>query len=67
LIKSSDPAADGADRGEGRPHQPGEPELPSEQIQAKIEKDRALWYKHADGLKTAAVEAVRVAKTAKRC
>jgi hypothetical protein len=47
---------------EGKPHQPGEPELPPEQIQAKIERDRALWYKHADGLKTAALEAVRVAK-----
>jgi hypothetical protein len=51
------PAAD-----EGKPHQPGEPELPPEQIQAKIEKDRALWYKYADGLKTAALEAVKVAK-----
>jgi hypothetical protein len=47
---------------EGKPHQPGEPELPPEEIQAKIENDRALWYKHADGLKTAALEAVRVAK-----
>jgi hypothetical protein len=47
---------------EGQPHQPGDPELPPEQIQAKIEKDRALWYKHADGLKAAALEAVRVAK-----
>ena len=47
---------------EGKPHQPGEPELPPEQIQAKIEKDRALWYKHADELKTAALEAVRVAR-----
>ena len=47
---------------EGKPHQPGEPELPPEQIQAKIEKDRALWYTHADGLKTAALEAVRIAK-----
>jgi hypothetical protein len=47
---------------DGKPHQPGEPELPPEQIQAKIEKDRALWYKYADGLKTAALEAVRVAK-----
>ena len=47
---------------EGKPHQPGEPELPPEQIQAKIEKDRALWYKHADGLKAAALEAVQVAK-----
>jgi len=47
---------------EGKPHQPGEPELPPEQIQAKIEKDRALWYKNADGLKAAALEAVKVAK-----
>lgn len=47
---------------EGKPHQPGEPELPPEQIQAKIEKDRALWYKYADGLKAAGLEAVRVAK-----
>lgn len=47
---------------QGKPHQPGEPELPPEQIQAKIEKDRALWYKHADGLRSAALEAVRVAK-----
>ncbi len=48
---------------EGKPHQPGEPELSPEQIQAKIEKDRALWYKHADGLKAAALEAVQVAKS----
>jgi hypothetical protein len=48
---------------EGKPHQPGEPELPPEQIQAKIEKDRALWYKHADGLRAAALEAVQVAKS----
>lgn len=47
---------------ESKAHQPGEPELPPEQIQAKIEKDRALWYKHADGLKAAALDAVQVAK-----
>jgi hypothetical protein len=47
---------------EGKPHQAGEPELPPEQIQAKIEKDRALWYKYADGLKAAALDAVKVAK-----
>ncbi len=49
--------------GEGKPHQPGEPELPPEQIQARIEGDRALWYKHADGLKAAALEAVQVARS----
>ena len=47
---------------EGKPHQPGDPELSPDQIQAKIEKDRALWYKYADGLKTAALDAVRIAK-----
>jgi hypothetical protein len=47
---------------EGKPHQPGDPELPPDQIQAKIEKDRALWYKYADGLKAAALDAVKVAK-----
>jgi hypothetical protein len=47
---------------QGKPHRPGDPELAPEQIQAKIEKDRALWYKHADGLRTAALEAVMVAK-----
>jgi hypothetical protein len=47
---------------EDKPHQPGEPELSPDQIQAKIEKDRALWYKYADGLKTAALDAVRIAK-----
>ena len=47
---------------EAKPHQPGDPELSPDQIQAKIEKDRALWYKYADGLKTAALDAVRIAK-----
>jgi len=47
---------------EGKPHQAGEPELPPEQIKAKIERDPALWYKYSDGLKTAALEAVKVAK-----
>jgi ABC-type transport system substrate-binding protein len=47
---------------EGKPHQAGDPELSPDQIQAKIEKDRALWYKYADGLKAAGLEAVRIAK-----
>jgi hypothetical protein len=48
---------------EGKPHQPGDPELSPAQIQAKIEKDRARWDKYADGLKIAALDAVRIAKT----
>jgi hypothetical protein len=47
---------------EGKPHHPGEPELPPAEIQAKVEKDRALWNKHADQLKAAALNAVKVAK-----
>ena len=47
---------------EGKPHQPGDPELPPAQIQAKLEQDRALWYKHADGLKAAALDAVKIAR-----
>lgn len=47
---------------EGKPHKPGDPELPPEQIQAKIEKDRALWYRYADGLRAAALEAVSTVK-----
>ena len=40
---AQDSAPHGAGRDEGKPHQPGDPELPPDQIQAKIEKDRALW------------------------
>jgi hypothetical protein len=47
---------------EGKPHQPGEPELPPDQIKAKIDKDPALWYMYADGLKAAALESVKIAK-----
>jgi hypothetical protein len=47
---------------EGRPHQPGDPELPPDQIKAKIDKDPALWYKHADELRAAALESVKIAK-----
>ncbi|HLG60015.1 MAG TPA: hypothetical protein VI485_32040 [Vicinamibacterales bacterium] len=47
---------------EGRPHQPGDPELPPDQIKAKIDNDPALWYKYADDLKAAALESVKIAK-----
>lgn len=47
---------------EGKPHQPGEPELPPDQIKAKIDQDPALWYKYADGLRAASLEAVKVAR-----
>jgi hypothetical protein len=44
------------------PHKGAEPELPAEQIQAKIDQDRALWNKYADGLRDAALNSVKVAR-----
>ena len=44
------------------PHKGAEPELPPEQIQAKVEQDRALWNKFADGLRDAALRSVNVAR-----
>jgi hypothetical protein len=60
---AQDSAAGGAGRRRGEAASAGQPELSPAQIQAKIEKDRALWYKYADGLKIAALDAVRIAKT----
>jgi len=45
-----------------QPHKGAEPELPPEQIQAKIDQDRALWNKYADGLREAALGSVKVAR-----
>jgi hypothetical protein len=47
---------------ENKPHKGGEPELPPEQIQAKVEQDRALWNKYADGLRDAALSSVKIAR-----
>jgi len=41
---------------------PGGPELTPAEIEAKIKKDPALWGKHADGLKDAALESLKVIK-----
>jgi hypothetical protein len=38
------------------------PELPPAEIQAKIDKDRALWNKYADGLRDASLESLKIAK-----
>ncbi len=38
------------------------PELPPAEIQAKIDKDRSLWNKYADGLRDAALESFKIAK-----
>jgi hypothetical protein len=45
-----------------KPSKGAEPELSPEQIQAKIDQDRALWNKYADGLRDAALSTVKVAR-----
>jgi hypothetical protein len=42
--------------------EPGGPELTPAEIEAKIKKDPALWAKHADGLREAALESLKVIK-----
>jgi hypothetical protein len=42
---------------------PNAPELSPDQIQAKINQDRALWNKHVDELRDIALEALATAKT----
>jgi hypothetical protein len=42
--------------------QPGGPELTPAEIAAKVKKDPALWAKHADGLREAALESLKVIK-----
>ena len=51
-----EPAKDNA------PHKGAEPELTPAQIQAKIDEDRSLWNKYADGLRDAALSSVKVAR-----
>jgi hypothetical protein len=41
------------------PHKGAEPELSPAQIQSKIDEDRALWNKYADGLREAALSSVK--------
>ena len=45
-----------------KPNKGAEPELAPEQIQAKVDQDRALWNKYADGLRDAALTTVKVAR-----
>jgi hypothetical protein len=47
---------------ENKPNKGAEPELPPEQIQAKIDQDRTLWNKYSDGLREAALNTVKVAR-----
>ncbi len=53
-----------APAGQTRVNQPGKPapELSTAEIQAKIDGDRALWNSHADQLRLAAVEALKIVK-----
>jgi hypothetical protein len=50
--------------GTERVNVPGKPapELSTAEIQAKIDGDRALWNTHADGMRLAALEAVKIVK-----
>jgi hypothetical protein len=41
---------------------PGGPELTPGEIEAKVKQDRALWNKHADGLRIAALESLKIAR-----
>jgi len=45
-----------------KPNKGAEPELTPEQIQAKVDQDRALWNKYADSLRDAALTTVKVAR-----
>ena len=42
---------------------PGGPELTPAEIEAKVKKDPAAWNQHADGLRTAALESLKIIKT----
>jgi hypothetical protein len=51
--------------GAERKNEPGKPapELSTAEIEAMINADRALWNKHADGLRVAALEALQLVRT----
>lgn len=42
--------------------EPGGPELTPAEIEARVRKDPALWAKHADGLREAAIDSLRIIK-----
>ena len=42
---------------------PGGPELTPAEIEAKVKKDPAAWNQHADGLRIAALESLKIIKT----
>jgi hypothetical protein len=43
-------------------HEPGGPELTPAQIEAKVKQDPAAWNQHADGLRMAALESLKIIK-----
>jgi hypothetical protein len=63
LLKITRPIAPPGD--EGLAPVPGKPapELSPSEIQAKIDQDRGLWNKYADGLRVASLESLKIAKT----
>ena len=62
LLKMKRPVAPSGE--EVLPPNPAKPapELPPAEIQARIDKDRALWNKYADGLREASLESFKIAK-----
>ena len=61
LLKIPRPVAPQGDRNKSRGSNAAE--LSPEQIQAKIDQDRALWNKHADELRDEAVKVLEIVKT----
>jgi len=59
LLKMPRRAAPPGDRSVGGA---GQPELSSEEVEAKIEKDRALWNSHADKLRDEALKVLEIVK-----
>ena len=43
-------------------NEPGGPELTPAQIEAKVKQDPAAWNQHADGLRIAALESLKIIK-----
>jgi hypothetical protein len=60
LLKMHRPVAPAGDKNNSSG--PNAPELSPEQIQAKIDRDRALWNKHADELRDEALKVLEIVK-----
>ena len=61
LLKMVRPVAPAGDKNNSGG--PNAPELSPEQIQVKINQDRALWNKHADELRDEAIKVLEIVRT----